>query len=235
MSNAEPPAAPLLAIDTSTLYAGLAVYGAEGLLADVNWQAGRSQTSSLLLEIDRTLALAGLRAADLGALAVATGPGSFNALRVGLSTAKGLAFARGLPIVGVPTLDATAYPHLGWGRPVRAVLAAGRGRLASALYRWQGEEPAAEQAALVRAGDYENTSLEGLAALIVEPALLCGELDDAAAATLAHLAPLARIVAPASRRRRAGVLAELAWARLRRGEQDDPASLEPVYLHGPGG
>ncbi len=229
MSTAE---APLLAIDTSTLQAGLAVYGEDGPLAELTWPAGRAQTAALLDAIDRLLALAGLRATDLGAVAVATGPGSFNGLRVGLSTAKGLAFARGLPLIGIPTLDATAYPHIGAGRPVRAVLAAGRGRLVSALYRWQGDSP---PYGLRRAGEYENTSPEGLAALIVEPTILCGELDGATARTLATLAPVARIAAPALRPRRPGSLAELARERARRGDYDDPALLEPVYLHGPGG
>lgn len=220
------PARPLLAIDTSTARAGLALYTPEGVLGEVQWAAGRNQTTALLAEIDRLLAQAGLGVADLGGVAVATGPGSFNGLRVGMSAAKGLVFARGLPLVGVPTLDATAYPHGGAGRPVRAVLAAGRGRLVSALYRWHDGAPR-------RASEYENSDLDGLAATIVEPTLVCGELDGALAAQLAELAPAARVVSPALRERRAAYLAELAWARLDAGDVDDPVALEPVYLHGP--
>jgi tRNA threonylcarbamoyladenosine biosynthesis protein TsaB len=124
---------PLLALDTSTQTAGVALYADDTLLAEVSWPAGRAQTTALLGEIDRLLCLGGLRPPDLGAVAVATGPGSFNGLRVGLATAKGLAFALDLPLLGVPTLDAAAYPHGGHGRPVRAVIAAGRGRFVSAL------------------------------------------------------------------------------------------------------
>lgn len=219
-------AKPLLAIDTSTLVAGLALYGEEGPLAELIWPAGRAQTTALLGEVDRLLALCGLRPPDLGAVAVATGPGSFNALRVGLSTAKGLAFALAVPLIGVPTLDATAYPHASGGRPVRATLAAGRGRLVSALYRWDGDGPR-------RVGDYANTTLEGLAALVLEPTLVCGELAGEAARQLTTLAPAAQLPPPAARGRRPAALAELAWGRLRDGETDDPATLEPVYLHGP--
>lgn len=225
MSIGEPPR-PLLAIDTSTRQAGVAVYAAGALPAELGWCAGRAQTAALLGEIDRCLALASLTPAGLGAVAVATGPGSFNALRVGLSTAKGLAFALGLPLVGVPTLDVTAYPHGAGGRPVRAVLAAGRGRLVSALYRWQ-------DGATRRVGDYSNTSVEELAATIVEPTLLCGELDPDVAARLATLAPAAQLAPPALRGRRAAALAELAWGRLRAGDTDDPAALQPLYVHGP--
>lgn len=220
------PGRPLLAIDTSTMRAGLALYTAEGVLGEVQWAAGRNQTTALMTEIDRLLGQAGLGIADVGALAVATGPGSFNGLRVGLSVAKGLVFACGVPLVGVPTLDATAYPHTAAGRPVRAVLVAGRGRLVSALYRWR-------DGALRRASEYENSALDGLAATIVEPTLVCGELDAATAGRLAELAPDASIAPPALRERRAACLAELAWARLGAGDVDDPVTLEPVYLHGP--
>lgn len=216
----------LLAIDTSTLTAGLAVYTANGLLAELHWPAGRAQTAVLLGEVDRLLGLAALPLTSLGAVAAATGPGSFNGLRVGLSVAKGLAFALDLPLLGVPTLDATAYPHANSGRPVRAVLAAGRNRLVSALYRRQGD-------LLTRVSAYANTPLAGLAALIVEPTLVCGELDTDAVTQLRAHAPLAQAPPPALRQRRAGCLAELAWLRWQRGESDGVATLEPVYVHSP--
>src|SRR5437764_105699 len=195
--GAAAPGGALLALDTSTLAAGRALYRDGAPLAELQWPAGRAQTTAVLHEIDRLLGLAGLTVADLAAVAVAPGPGSFNGLRVGLSTAKGLVFALGLPLLGVPTLDATAYPHAAGGRPVRAVLAAGRGRLVSALYRWGEGAPR-------RVGDYANTPADG---------------------------PAAQLPPPALRGRRAACLADLAWGRLRRGEADDPAALEPVYLH----
>jgi tRNA threonylcarbamoyladenosine biosynthesis protein TsaB len=216
---------PLLAIDTSTGVAGIAIYGPGGPLAEASWVAGRAQTATVLREIERLFALCGLRPDDLGAVAVATGPGSFNGMRVGISTAKGLVFALALPLLGVPTLDATAYPHGDAGTPVRAVLAAGRGRYVSALYRWQ-------EGAQRRVGDYENGTLAELAGLIVEPTLICGELPHEQLAAWRATAPLARVVPPTLNARRASCLAEIAWQRHRRGEADDPATLEPVYLHG---
>lgn len=223
MSDAE---RPLLAIDTSTGVAGIALYGHDGVLAEASWMAGRAQTVSVLREIDRLCALSNLQPDDLGAVAVATGPGSFNGMRVGISTAKGLAFALGLPLLGVPTLDATAYPHGDAGYPVRAALLAGRGRYVSALYRWQ-------EGTLRRVGDYANTTLAELAALLVEPTLVCGELPHDHLAEWRAQTPLARLVPPTLNMRRASCLAEIAWQRHRRGEADDQATLEPVYLHGP--
>ncbi len=222
MSGAE---RPLLAIDTSTALAGLALYNAAGVLAELTWAAGRAQTGSVLREIDHLCQLCSLQPGDLGAIAVAVGPGSFNGLRVGLSTAKGLAFALGLALIGVPTLDATAYPHGSAGYPVRAVLLAGRARYVSALYRWHDD-------ALRRLSDYENTTLDELGRLIVEPTLVCGEVPHDQLAAWRVQVPLARLPSPSLQVRRASYLAEIAWARHCRGEADDPISLEPVYLHG---
>lgn len=217
---------PLLALDTSTLTAGIALYGAGGLLGETSWSAGRAQTTAILGETARLLELAALRPVDLGAVAVATGPGAFNGLRVGLSTAKGLCFALGLPLLGIPTLDAVAYPHGGYGHPVRAVIAAGRGRFVSALYDWP-------EGSLRRLTEYENTTLEGLAALVAAPTLVCGELPQDRLDAWRELAPEALLTSPTLNARRAGCLAELAWARFRRDEWDDADTLEPVYLHAP--
>lgn len=217
---------PLLALDTSTMTAGLALYGATGLLAETSWPAGRTQTTAVLGEAARLLDLSGLVPADLGGVAVAIGPGAFNGLRVGLSTAKGLCFSLGLPIFGIPTLDAVAYPHGGHGYPVRAVIVAGRGRFVSALYGWS-------DGTLQRLTEYENTNLDGLAALISGPTLVCGELPQERLAHWRELAPAAILTSSTLNARRAGCLAELAWARFRRDQWDDPDTLEPVYLHGP--
>ena len=220
-----PERGPLLALDTSTACAGIALYAASGLLAECSWPAGRAQTTTLLAEIARLAALCGLRPADLGAIAVASGPGTFNGLRVGMSTAKGLAHALGLPLLGVPTLDVLAYPHGGQGLPIRAVIVAGRGRYVSARYL-----PLA--GVLRQSSAYANTSLDGLAALIDEPTVVCGELPFGQLGAWRLTAAQARIVSPALGARRVGVLAEIAWERLRAGERDDLATLEPIYVHG---
>lgn len=213
----------LLAIDSSTGQAGLALYDGD-LRAEVTWPAGRHGSRSILVEVERLLSLAGCSVPEITAVAVALGPGSFSALRVGLSAAKGLAFALGCPIVGISTLDMTAHPHRYLDLPVWATIEAGRGRLVAAPYGPLGDSWGARAAPI-------HGPVERLLELIAGPALVCGELSPAAEAALTGQ-PGVIVPGPALRRRRAGSLAELAWTRLCAGQTDDPVTLEPIYLHG---
>ena len=118
----------LLAIDTSTKLAGIALYdGARGLIAEYNWHSANRHTEELMPAVAQMMAQAGVTPRDLPAVAVALGPGSFTGLRVALAAAKGLALANGLTLLGVPTLDAVAYPHQAQPVPVDR-RAAGRPR-----------------------------------------------------------------------------------------------------------
>ncbi len=98
---------PILAFDTATTVAVVALGATHGgLLGSSAWTAGYRHGEELLGRIDALLAEAGVGLAELGAIAVGTGPGAFTGLRVGLATAKGLAHGLAVPIVGVPTASA---------------------------------------------------------------------------------------------------------------------------------
>jgi tRNA threonylcarbamoyladenosine biosynthesis protein TsaB len=210
----------LLAIDTSSEQASIALF--DGLrVADLTWPAGRDQTVSVLDEIDHLITLNKLTVADLAIVAVATGPGMFNGLRVGMSVAKGLAFSASLPLIGVPTLDAVALPLTACELPIIAVLSAGRGRLLWAKYTdGQRTEP-------------RNGTPEELAAEIESgesDVLLCGEIISShrkilGTIALAQIAPITSVV------HRASSVADLAWRRYLENDFDDPVTLEPTYLH----
>lgn len=214
----------LLAIDTATRIAGIALYDQDGLHVEQMWKTSDNHTVELMPYIVRACEQQGLTPSALAAVAVSLGPGSFTGLRVGLSVAKGLALALHIPLLGVPTLDATAYAHSHQPLPVCAVLPAGRGRWCTAFYQliadtWQ------------RRSEYALVSLNELIALLQEPTLVCGELDASLAQALREAVPnQAVIVSPAFAVRRAGYLAELAWRRFTRGECDDLPSLSPIYL-----
>lgn len=213
---------PLLAIDSSTEWAGLALFdGARA--AELAWHAGRTQTAVVLAQIDRLLALHGCVAGDLGAIAVATGPGTFNGLRVGIGVAKGLVLGLGVPLLGVPTLAAAALPHADAGRPVVPIVAAGRGRLVWAVYADGPEGWGAIEAP-------RNGTVDDLVdRLRAGGGLVTGELSAEQEAGVAAL-PGVTLVPRPLRLRRPGAVAALAWGRHRAGDADDAASLEPVYL-----
>jgi len=213
----------LLAVDTSTAQTGLALYDGSQVRAEMLWHSRAHHTRELAPALVSLLERTGAKVADLTALAAAIGPGSFTSLRVGLAFVKGLALARRLPLIGLPTLDITAAAISPEKMPLVAVLQAGRGRIAAARYKaardaWQVKESA------------RVTTVEELAGSIQSPAIVCGELSAAERALLGKN-EFVRLASPAACVRRPGILAELAWARWQAGKVDALASLAPVYLH----
>ena len=110
----------LLAIDTSGDTASLALFDGGQPLAELTWQCHRNHSTELLPRLNQLLEQNGLETGSITAIAVALGPGSYNGLRVGLATAKGLALSLGVPLVGLSTLEAEAYPHAATGLPIYA-------------------------------------------------------------------------------------------------------------------
>ncbi len=216
----------LVAIDTATDTASLALHDGFRVRVEHTWESARRHTVEVLPALAAALKQVGLGAEHISAVAVTRGPGSFTGLRVGLAVAKGLALARGLPLVGVPTLDVLAAAQGHDRRPLCAVLQAGRGRICAALYRWRDGEWRAQ-------GEPTLTTWAALAEATTSPTLFCGEIDPAGAQVLAALGELALLLPAATRLRRAGYLAEVAWRRLNRDEADDPATLTPIYLQYP--
>jgi tRNA threonylcarbamoyladenosine biosynthesis protein TsaB len=94
-----------LAIDTSTRYASVAVADCGAVVVEQTWRSGRNHSVELVPAVRRVMALAGAKMDRLAAIYVASGPGGFSALRVGMSTAKAISAAVGAPLVAVPTLD----------------------------------------------------------------------------------------------------------------------------------
>lgn len=216
----------LLAVDTATSLAGLALYDCERgeVVAELVWRAGRSHSTQLLSQLDRLLNLAGVAREQLTAFAATIGPGSYTGLRVGLAAVQGLAFALGRPAIGVNALDvlAEAQPAC-TPLPIRPVLEAGRGRVATALYRQRDHRWARDEAV-------RGASLDELLDLVCEPVLVCGDLSAEARRRLTAERPQAILATPAQSLRRPSLAAELAWRALLAGDRGDPRILEPVYL-----
>jgi tRNA threonylcarbamoyladenosine biosynthesis protein TsaB len=134
----------LLAIDTATRTASVALYDATGILSEHSWRSNNRHTVETAPAIAAMLSQLGVGPEALRGVAVTTGPGSFTGLRIGMSIAKGLCLALGIPILGVPSLDVTAYAAGDPGGPVMAVLEAGRGRICVARYHFVDGLPVRE-------------------------------------------------------------------------------------------
>ena len=216
-----------LAIDTSTNTASLALVQESEVIAELTWRCGQNHSTELLPHLTSLLKQSRLSLESLNGIIVAKGPGSFNGLRVGISTAKGLAFSLGIPIVGISTLEAEAYQHAETNLPVCPIFNAGRGEIATAIYqmkqnRWQqiiGEH---------------ITTVDALCLQITTRTIFCGELTTSTSTQLRDkLKRKAVVLSPAARLRRAGFLAELGQRQLEAGNYDNPATLHPIYLRRP--
>ncbi len=214
----------LLAVDTSTKQMGLALYDGAQVIGELLWQSRHYHTVELAPAVADLITRSSLKIDAVQALGVALGPGSFTSLRVGLSFVKGLALARHLPIIGVPTLDIVAAAQEVRELPLAAVLQAGRGRLALTWYK-------AGETGWDSRGTASVTTADELAESINKPTIVCGELTADERQRLARKRVNVVLPSPAACVRRPAVLAELAWERWQAGAQDDAASLAPIYLH----
>ena len=214
----------LLAIDTSTRNAGVAL-GHEGrVLSSHSWFSTVNHTVELMPAVAQILESRGLKVAGLDGVAVALGPGGFSALRVGMSVAKGLAAAGRKPIIGVGSLDMEAHAFLESGLPVCAVLDAGRGEWASAHFGIDG----------LRIRDDLVGSPEEILEAITGMTLFCGEgVDGRGELIKERLGSWAVVVDGAAASLRLHSLVSMAQDRLDQGDVDDLATLQPEYLRMP--
>jgi tRNA threonylcarbamoyladenosine biosynthesis protein TsaB len=159
------------------------------------------------------LADAGLAPRDLDVVACATGPGSFTGIRIGIATAATLAWAWGLPALGVGSLDGIAANAPPPASDVLVALDARRGRVFAARFR--GGEPR---------GPYRHDPPEEVAAELDDGTFVLGD------ARAAYPAAFARFPGTAEAPVRPDAVARLALARFLRGERIAPEELRPLYL-----
>jgi tRNA threonylcarbamoyladenosine biosynthesis protein TsaB len=212
----------ILAIDTSTLRAAVAVGRPGGPFRVAPPDPDRRHGRGLVPAISALLGEEGLRPADLDAVAVGLGPGSYTGLRIGLTAAKCLAFAASRPLVGLDSLEAIARNAPGDALRVAVAADAQRGDAYVAEFARDREE-----APLLRRGP---TRIEPLAAwslglepgtLVLGPAL--GRLAVDWPATL-------RLGTPDHGHPEGSSLIPMALEAYEAGRRDDPFFVEPVYL-----
>ena len=223
----------LLAIDTSSRFAGVALADDDGAVIDARvWRSRANHTAQLMPALSRILQDNKVTVVEIMAVSVALGPGPFSALRVGVSAAKGLAIAANLPIIGIDTLTLEAGPHWQPGIVVASWLEAGRNEVAAAWFNGPGSRIKA---------DAITTPEELLSQDLSErPATLyCGEaahirrdaIRSFHAGSQAPASP--RVVAPWTPADRLWQLAASAAEQVRAETFSDLSTLQPYYLRMP--
>ena len=130
----------ILAFETSAKAASVAVMEGSKLLAESYQNTGLTHSQTLMVMAEDALTQCGKSAADVQAVAVAEGPGSFTGVRIGVAAAKGFAWGKNVPCYGVSTLEAMARHLAPWQGYVCPVMDARRSQVYNALfYVNQGE------------------------------------------------------------------------------------------------
>jgi tRNA threonylcarbamoyladenosine biosynthesis protein TsaB len=228
----------VLALDTTTPAGSVALIEDDRVEDERRGDAARTHAERLPGEILSVLDARGLRASDIDLFAVASGPGSFTGLRIGIATIQGLAFVHRRPVVGVSALDALAWAAGASAAPgtlVAAWMDAHRREVFSALYRVTDAapfaldrlveidaaavgDPAATLARWAALGSAETPVFAGDGAVRYEDAIRGGGAADAV------------IVPPPPI---ASTIGRLALARARAGADADPAGIRPLYVRRP--
>ncbi len=214
----------VLGIETSTLQGSIALMSERGLVSEYTLNVEATHSERLLPAINRLFNDLNLDIQGIDGISVALGPGSFTGLRIGISTAKGLSFASGKPVVGVPTLEALA-----WNLPfcpywVCPILDARKKEVYCAIFRFKGNE-------LVTLVEAQVLSPTALIPLVQEPTVFLGDGLIPYGEIIKEILRDKAIFAPLAKRGpSAANVAELGLRKLQQGERAEPASLVPIYI-----
>ena len=215
----------ILALETATLAGSIAIVDdAEGLIGEVRVNVRIAHAERLMPSIEWLLNASNTPVKEIDAFAVSIGPGSFTGLRIGLSTAKGLAFAANKPIVPVPTLDAFAGTMPFCLHMICPMLDARKSEVYAGLYRWEDnycKKILSETA--IRPEDLLKT--------INEPVVFMGEGSRIYKSLISEVLKSNAIFAPPSRMSpSAATVAAIAIEKINQGITTDPLSLTPFYI-----
>lgn len=140
-----------LGIETSSLVSSLALLEGDTLLGELTMQAGLTHSEQLVPHIELLLDQAQVDKSDLTGIVVAIGPGSFTGLRIGMGTAKAMAYALHIPLYGAMTMDGMAYNVPYTDRLISVLIDAQKKNVYEARYRWEGNQLLRIQDPIVKA------------------------------------------------------------------------------------
>lgn len=214
----------LLAIETSTMLGGIAVMEDDTLIAESRMNVKATHSGRIMAGIDAALRTAGLTIDAIDVFGIASGPGSFTGLRVGLSTVKGMSYATGKRVVSVSTLEAFAWNVPFSSHLVCPLLDARKKEVYAGVFRWSGN-------GFTKVIDEQTIKIDSLLDAIGESVIFLGEgsllYKDRIQALLGEkaffAAPQDMVPSPAN-------VAYLCMAKARNNFFDDPVKLVPRYI-----
>jgi len=215
----------ILGIETATDQVGCAIGGHEGVLASFHAARGRRHAEILTPSIEFTCRQARVDLREVGVIAVDLGPGLFTGLRVGVATAKAMAQALRVPVIGVSSLDLLAFAVRYTNRLVVAVIDARRGELFYAFYR---QVPGGVQ----RLSEYQLGAPSDVASELLARGEECLVVGDGALRYRTVFEDVARTEfgTVGNAHPSAAALVELAHPRALREEFVQPWEVAPLYL-----
>ena len=211
----------LLSLETSTSVCSAALHDSDKLLAFAELHREQSHASKLAVLVDNVMKLANTRMADLGAIAVSSGPGSYTGLRIGVSTAKGLAYALSIPLIAVETLALMAHQVQRFA-PLESVLCPmiDARRMEVYCLLWShGVVIEPVSAKVIEEGSFARTLEHG-------PVVFFGNGSDKCRPVIKH--PNATFLPGVSPS--ASAMGPVAWRKWQANEVEDIAGFEPHYL-----
>lgn len=217
----------ILAIDSSSMVATIAVVTDDVLTAEYTINFKKTHSQTLLPMIDEISKMIELDMETIDAVAIAGGPGSYTGLRIGSATAKGFGLALKKPIINVPTMDALAYNFFSSRYIVCPIMDARRGQVYTGIYRFNGTEMEIIKPQCIMMIQDLIVELDKIG----EPVMFLGDAIPVDQAIIDKTMTIEHHYAPASmNRQKASSLASLASIYYKKGKTETAKEHKPEYL-----
>lgn len=217
----------IIAIDASGV-AGSVAYMKDGQLIGEYYICHKlTHSETIMPMLEHLKELIGIELEEVDAIAVTSGPGSFTGLRIGVATAKAMALALNIPVIGVPTLDVIAHNMVYTEHMICPIMDARRNQVYTSLYKWNEEE-------LERLRDHEAIDMQELLDQIEPLAgsvifvgdgieVFRGQITD-------RLGERAKFAPSFLKMQRASTLGHIACSEYEKGNVQDADLFAPIYL-----
>ena len=214
----------LIALETATEVSSVAVFHEDRLLGSLEYKGGKQHAKLITVMMETLLRDLDLPKKALSAIVIGKGPGSYTGLRVGVSTAKGLAFALDLPLLSINSLEGIAWQvqEIASGLPalICPMIDARRMEVYTAIYDAQGNEVKETEAKIIEKGAYSDLDYAGKLLFAGNGAEKCKTLleQDSRSLVLTNVGCTARS------------FGKPAWAKFQAEDFEDLVTFEPFYL-----